>query len=617
MKAIKIVFPPAGIFKAICIKSKIFQYTGSIPILIILLISDPSFLNAQRLSRDYDVHILINQAGYTPGSSKTCVAPGLLERSFDVINTISGEVVFTGKFEPINGDFGDYARGDFSDVTTDGSYFILSDTLRSYPFKISNDVYDLPMISILHYFSKQRCGGSSTGYLTPCHLDDGVRMDNGKHQDVSGGWHDASDLRKWVGATIYGMLGIAKTYELCPQIGKERMLEELRWGNRYFLNMQEPEGYIMSYVGGDVLKHSDSNRWTDNVTGDEEEGEPYFTKPNAGKSNADMLIIGTKDDRVIKTDPLDVVGQYNFIASEAILARITKDSDPDYSSRCLTAAEKCFSWCNTSDKSPNPGILGASIQAALELYKTTEETVYKDFAIAQASILENHQETSSKNGISGYYYISKDKKEPYKNIWLGCSEFYAVCNLIEQFPEHNDVSKWKVMITMYARDYLKEVIDRNSFGIVPFGLYTGEDPGGDRKVGNLWYRYFMQPKLSWWVGINSNVAAAGIGLLKASIILNDKELKSYAQKQLDWIIGVNSFNSSTLIGTGYNHPEHFPGSTFYPTTPVINGAVMNGLGGDKDDQPDIGDGWWQISEYWTPMVAQTLWLMAELSAVND
>ena len=173
------------------------------------------------------------------------------------------------------------------------------------------------------------------------------------------------------------------------------------------------------------------------------------------------------------------------------------------------------------------------------------------------------------------------------------------------------------MITMYARDYLKVFIDRNSFGIVPFGLYTSEDPGGDRKVGDLWYRYFMQPKLSWWVGINSNVAAAGIGLLKASVILNDKELRSYAQKQLDWIIGVNSFNSSTLIGTGYNHPEHFPGSTFYPTTPVIKGAVMNGLGGDKDDQPEIGGGWWQISEYWTPMVAQTLWLMAELSAVND
>jgi hypothetical protein len=157
-------------------------------------------------------------------------------------------------------------------------------------------------------------------------------------------------------------------------------------------------------------------------------------------------------------------------------------------------------------------------------------------------------------------------------------------------------------------------MEKNNFGIVPFGLYTDKDPGGNRKVGDFWYRYFMQPELSWWVGVNSNLAASGIGLLKAAEVLNDPELKAYAQKQLDWIIGVNPFNSSTLIGTGYNHPEHFPGSTFYPRTPVINGAVMNGLGGDHDDQPAIGTGNWQISEYWTPMVAHTLWLMAELSS---
>ena len=43
-----------------------------------------------------------------------------------------------------------------------------------------------------------------------------------------------------------------------------------------------------------------------------------------------------------------------------------------------------------------------------------------------------------------------------------------------------------------------------------------------------------------------------------------------------------------------------------PSTPVLPGAVLNGLGGDGSDQPDIGDGNWQISEYWTPMVAFTV-----------
>jgi hypothetical protein len=120
--------------------------------------------------------------------------------------------------------------------------------------------------------------------------------------------------------------------------------------------------------------------------------------------------------------------------------------------------------------------------------------------------------------------------------------------------------------------------------------------------------------LEWWVGINANIASAGIGLLKAAVHLKNPDLKAVAQKQLDWILGSNPFSSSTMLGVGYNHPAHFPGSSFLPTVPLLPGAVLNGLGGDKDDMPAIGTGDWQISEYWTPMVAYTLWLMAELSA---
>jgi hypothetical protein len=580
----------------------------------LILLTSHTIVNAQRLSREYHVDILVNQAGYLPEASKTCVAPGSLNREFKVIHIESNKIVHTGDFSPAPTDLGIYSTGDFSDLRKEGMYYILSDTLRSYPFKISNNVYDQGLSSIIDYFSKQRCGGSTTGYLTPCHLDDGVRMDNGKHHDVSGGWHDASDLRKWVGATIYGMIGLAKGCELYPALDKKRLLDELKWGNRYFLSMQEPQGYIMSYVGGDVLKHSDSNRWTDNETGDYEEGEARFVIPNSGISRREMLIIGTKDDRVIKTDPSDFLTQYNFVTSEAIVARIAKDEDPDYSAKCLEAAKKCFNWATTNDDTDNPGVLGASIQAALELYKTSNNASYKDFAIKAASNLKELQASNEKNKISGFYYTSSETTEPYKNISRGCMEFYAVSDLIKHFPDHSDVPSWKTMVRQYARNYLQTFIERNSFGIVPFGLYTKEDPGGNRKMGEYWYRYFMQPELSWWVGINANLAAAGVGLVKAAQVLDDPELVAFAQHQLDWIIGVNPFNSSTLIGTGYNHPKHFPGSTFYPQTPVIIGAVMNGLGGNHEDQTVIANGIWQISEYWTPMVAYTFWLMAELSA---
>ena len=592
---------------------KIVNVVFLLLIVVAFLLAPNIGVKAQRLSRDLNVDILVNQAGYLPNTNKSCIVNGSLNQKYEVINIASNDIVFTGLFQPVSGDFGDFSRGDFSAVTEEGFYYVLSDTLRSFPFRISKNVYEPAMSLIVDYFSKQRCGGSTTGYLTPCHLDDGVRMDNGKHQDVSGGWHDASDLRKWVGATIYGVIGIAKIYEIYPNLDQGKLMDELRWGNRYFLNMQEPEGYIMSYVGGDVLKHSDSNRWTDNITG-EEQGDLGFTKPNAGQSTADMLIIGPKDDRVIKTDPLDFMGQYNFITAEAIMARITQQKDIPYSDRCLEAAKQCFAWCKASDIKFNPGIIGASIQAAIELYKTTEDETYIDFASSQANLLRDYQQKVDQGKFGGFFYLSSERQEPYNNIWNGSSEFYALCDLAIMFPEHKDEAIWKDMISLYARNYLQMIAKKNNFGIAPYGLFTDKDPGGNRMVGGYWYRYFMQPELDWWVGVNSNLASIGIGMLKAAKVLDDAELKTIAQRQLDWIIGVNPFNSSTLIGIGYNHPKHFPGSTFNPRTPVISGAVMNGLGGDHDDQPAIGSGNWQISEYWTPMVAHTLWLMAELSA---
>ncbi|HCU21109.1 MAG TPA: hypothetical protein DF818_17895 [Bacteroidales bacterium] len=572
-------------------------------------------LSAQKISRDLNVDLLINQAGYTPNASKTVVTKGTVSGKFEVVDIQSMKTVHTGTFKPAKGDFGDYSTGDFSGITREGHYYIKCDTLRSFPFSVSTESYRNAMDLIVKYFSLQRCGASTTGYLTPCHTDDGIRQDNGKRQDVSGGWHDASDLRKWFGATIYGMIGLSKAYELDnrPINNRPKILEELMWGNRYFLKMQEPQGYVMSFVGGDVQKHSDSNRWTDNEPG-KEGGELKFVKPTSGKSMSDMLIFGSNDDRVIKTDPLDLVGQYNFVTSEAIMARITKSNDNNYSQKCLAAAKKCYEWCLTKKYNEDTRIIGASMQASLEMYRTTSEEKYKSFAIAQAAQLKKLQVAGLTSEISGFFRTSLSNEEPYKNIWEGCQEIISLCDMLKIFPDHKDATAWKQIVSNYADKYLSVISGRNSFGIVPFGLYTKQDPGGNRKAGPYWYRYFMQPELSWWVGINSNLASAGVGLLKASQVLDDPELKALAQKQLDWIVGNNPFNSSTVVGVGYNHPKHFPGSTFYPTTPVIPGAVLNGLGGSPADQPEIGNGSWQISEYWTPMVAFTLWLMAELTA---
>ena len=136
--------------------------------------------------------------------------------------------------------------GDFSALNQPGTFHVRAGNGRSGSFRIAPDAYEDALRKTVYYFAKQRCGPSETGYHAPCHLDDGRRRDNGQHQDVTGGWHDACDLRKWVDATIFGMIGLARVAELHhPEWGRTSIPAELRWGNRYFLASPRCEADII------------------------------------------------------------------------------------------------------------------------------------------------------------------------------------------------------------------------------------------------------------------------------------------------------------------------------------------------------------------------------------
>lgn len=569
----------------------------------------------QPFSRDLQVDIIVNQVGYPVRAAKQCVLQHRPAGRFEVVRTTDQQVVLTGELAESKGDFGVFYVGDFSAVNEPGTYYVRAGDSRSYAFRISPRVYDEGVAMILGYFALQRCGPSATGYLTPCHLDDAVRLDNGKHQDTTGGWHDASDLRKWMGATLHGMIGLAQVHELTTDESRRRQIRgELRWGNRYFLNMQEPDGHVMDHVGGDALVHSDGNRWTDNRVGPEG-GQPATVAARPGGSSARLTIVGEKDDRVIQTRPLDRLGQYKFVIAQALAARVMEGDDPAYAARCLEAAKRCLAWCMREWPERSTERLGGAMAACLELFRATADENFKRGALMMASRLLELQVTEpvdAKDAVRGFFRRAPNGPEPYRDIWHGCWHLFALCDLVELFPDHPDVTRWRQAIRLYTRDYLAAMSARNSFGIVPYGLQTEADPA-NRKIGGYSYRYFMRPGDQWWVGINANLASAGVGLVRAARLLDDPQLRALAQRQLDWILGCNPHAASTVVGLGRNHPPPFINSTeFVPPTPLLNGAVMNGLGGTLEDQPFVGNGIYHVSEYWTPMVAYTVWLMALL-----
>ena len=88
-------------------------------------------------------------------------------------------------------------------------------------------------------------------------------------------------------------MGLARAYELEDMQYRKAILDELLWGNQYFLKMQEPQGYVMDFIGGDLKKHSDNNRWTNNNI---ENGatDIKLVTPNTGTSKQLMLVSGKR-----------------------------------------------------------------------------------------------------------------------------------------------------------------------------------------------------------------------------------------------------------------------------------------------------------------------------------
>ncbi len=110
------------------------------------------------------------------------------------------ETVYTGKLEKSITEMGTFLTGDFSSLTTPGIYRVVLDRkdAYSYQFTISDGIHYPLIRSFLDFTHNWRSGNFSNAWHGPSHLDDAIRADTREHHDVSGGWYDAGDTRKWM-----------------------------------------------------------------------------------------------------------------------------------------------------------------------------------------------------------------------------------------------------------------------------------------------------------------------------------------------------------------------------------------------------------------------------------
>ena len=244
--------------------------------------------------------IALNHLGFLPGARKTVIfryagEGGPTDFQIRDIGGSAGAVRKTLPLKRETSDVIDCLVGDFSAIDREGMYQVSIAGELSTPFFIRPDVWRRTLPKAAGYYRYQRCGVAVPGVHPACHLDDARRRDNNQAVDVTGGWHDAGDLRKWMDATLLNAIGLLRVARnLGAQwdaggSGLAPLLDEVRWGNRYFLKMQDSDGLVWADVAGGVNGDNSDNHWTDNRPGTPD--DRYLNPAKRGRNQALFITV--------------------------------------------------------------------------------------------------------------------------------------------------------------------------------------------------------------------------------------------------------------------------------------------------------------------------------------
>lgn len=531
-----------------------------------------------------NVPILHSQLGFRPGqTSKRIVVPDLPEaRSAldDPIFTVVEQNEFAKHalnspdqhqfshrevLRRTDSDFGPWLVGDIGAVRSNGVYQTTVGSNLSPTFVIRDDVYLRILPLCIRYFQIQSCGRDVPGWHEACHLDDGYIVEEDRHVEAAGGWHDAGDFRKWASSTsmiaisllianrLYG--GREESLGLAPGI----FLQEAMQGFDYFLNIQQPDGSLLHNIGGgkDSIHDYGDCRYTDNIpeSGDERRIHPGPAKPPA-----------------------------KYAALYALYAEELWTPAPEEAQEALEAAEKALEYERATDDSSLDNLQWRA-WAYLILHRITGEDEHKNAAIASIARVLDMQVTDyicDQQTTRGFWRDSPEANQYHHKHVGNTYHIWILAEFIETFPEHADVQRWTDAITMWIDDYALVFADRNPFGLLPYALY--ETPPEDnrgytyRPLGDkLCFRYFLanDGRIS-----NARCSAAALAFAAAARVLRRPELLDRGYRLLEWTLGANPFQISTMNGVGVLQPDPL---SFQMG--CIPGGVTLGPGGDHDDMP--------------------------------
>jgi hypothetical protein len=570
--------------------------------------------------------IIVNHVGFLCGTEKRVIVKKSRGKQFEVQDMSrvrkealgeyeDWETVYSGKLIKEKSAMGSYWTGDFSQLKRPGIYRIVlpGQSVRSYQFKISDGIYH-PLIRLfLDFVHNWRSGDFQNEWRGPVHLDDAIRSDNGAYHDVSGGWYDAGDTRKWMTMStlpVLAFLDISEKLHIpwnCfagEKVAGNDLITEAIWGIRFILKMQDPEtGMIFEEVGagGDARKKPGMTWWYENHSGClADNSQNHFTDNQ----------INSGDERTIRTTYNPIV-QYTNLYILLRSASGIRSYDGHLADQCLESARRIWEYIHPR-KAHDPlhhwtSVRAWRLMAGIELlsHEIITEVVLEEMA---RELIDNYDKDL------GFWHMDSSKNDPYRGILHSAQPLIALGKLAGSFPGHFRNNQVRQVLEHSWENYIDPMISTNPFGIMPYGTFmkkTRKDKYRNFRNG-LFFRFYMPDHSPQKInhGLGGHWTSWSHALALCGKILNQEKMIHASWNQLYWLLGGNELKVSQVSGIGYNNP--MPHSRFLGTYP---GGFCVGPRGNASDRIVIdrkARAEWSSTEYWLTPLSNALMALAIL-----
>ncbi|MGR6862374.1 glycoside hydrolase family 9 protein [Aliivibrio salmonicida] len=485
----------------------------------------------------------------------------------------------------------------FSDFTEHGEFTLVIDEITSHPFTIGTDLLIKNTFSdVLHYFKSQRCSGIFDKQDKKAPV-----LNSNETVDVHGGWYDASgDVSKYfshlsytnylnpqqIPMVVWNMLkGLELTQNLSnfAAFSRTRLKEEALFGADFLVRMQNPAGFFYMTV---------FDKWSKDV------------------NQRELCAYATQEG--LKSDDYQAgFRQGGGIAIAALASASRLDIDGEFTSKNYVEAaikgywhlkENNLNYLNNGEENIIDEY--CALLAVIELFKATQDNAFLLEARSWAEKLSARQQSDEHQ--NNFWSATQNGERPYFHAAEAGLPVIALSQYLDIESDNSRRAHALTVITQAIEFEINITAEVNN----PFGYPRQYVKPVNSEKRSAFFVAHDNESGYWWQGENARLGslASMSYLVLPHITSNDikQKLESFAQNNLNWVLGLNPYDMCMLDGHGHNNPDYLPHLGFFNA----KGGVCNGITGGFDDEEDIafnpaphGEDMlqnWRWGEQWIP-----------------